>query len=92
MNNKIAAAALTLALALPATSAFADNGRTKGTIIGAAAGVSEDILAGLKTIGKSIKTDPFGAIFRILDAMRGRAPQPRTPTGDTRPASLEGDR
>ena len=38
MKNKIAAAALTLALALPATSAFADNSRTKGTLIGAAAG------------------------------------------------------
>ena len=59
-------------------------------IIGAAAVVSEDILAGLKTIGKSIKDDPFGAVFRILDAMRGRAPQARS--GNTVPAALDGDR
>lgn len=61
-------------------------------IVGAAAVVSEDILAGLKTIGKSIKDDPFGAVFRILDAMRGRPPQPRTPTGNTVPSALDGGR
>lgn len=55
-------------------------------IIGAAAVVSEDILAGLKTIGKSIKEDPLGAVFRILDAARGKAP--RAPTGTTAPAKL----
>jgi hypothetical protein len=38
MKNKIAAAALTLALALPATSALADDARTRGTLIGAVAG------------------------------------------------------
>lgn len=38
MKKLIAVAALTLALALPAMNASADNGRTKGTLIGAAAG------------------------------------------------------
>jgi hypothetical protein len=38
MKNKIAAAALTLALAIPATSALADDARTRGTLIGAVAG------------------------------------------------------
>ena len=38
MKKQIAVAALTLALALPAVTASADNGRTKGTLIGAAAG------------------------------------------------------
>ncbi len=38
MKKQIAVATLALALALPATSALADNSRTKGTLIGAAAG------------------------------------------------------
>lgn len=62
-------------------------------IVGASAVVSEDIFAGLKTIGRSLRADPFGFIFRVMDAMRGRPPAPRTPTGTTAPAPLEtGDR
>lgn len=61
-------------------------------IIGAAAVVSEDMLAGLKTVAKAFGGDPVGVVFRVLDAMRGRTPTPRIPTGTTRPATLEGDR
>ena len=61
-------------------------------IIGAAAVVSEDMLAGLKTVGKAFGVDPIGAVFRVLDALRGRTPAPRVPTGTTAPANLDGDR
>jgi hypothetical protein len=54
MKNKIAAAALTLALALPATSALADNSRTKGTIIGAAAGALVTHSVGGAVVGAAL--------------------------------------
>lgn len=46
-------------------------------IIGACAVVSDDIWAGLKTLGMGLRTDPFGTIWRVLDALRGRPPTPK---------------
>lgn len=41
-------------------------------IVGACAVVSEDIMAGLKALGRSLSVDPLGFIVRVLDAVRGR--------------------
>ena len=68
---------------------FVSSETMRFAIIGAAAVVSEDIWAGLKTLGVSLRADPFGFIFRVMDALRGRTPAPRTPTGTTAPAPLE---
>lgn len=57
-------------------------------IIGAAAVVSEDILAGIKAFGKAFGADPVNAVFRTLDALRGRPQR----TGNTMPAPLDGSR
>lgn len=42
-------------------------------IIGACTVVSDDIWAGLKTLGTGMRTDPLGAISRLIDAIRGRS-------------------
>ena len=42
-------------------------------IVGACAVVSEDIWAGLKAIGSSLRKDPLGFVMRLLDAIRGRS-------------------
>lgn len=57
-------------------------------IVGACAVVSEDIWAGLKTLGSAVRKDPLGFVARILDAMRGRgagaAKPPPSPPNDER--------
>jgi hypothetical protein len=42
-------------------------------IVGACAVVSEDIWAGLKAVGNSLRKDPLGFVMRLLDAVRGRS-------------------
>jgi hypothetical protein len=49
-------------------------------IIGACAVVSDDIWAGLKTLGQGLRSDPLGSIFKVIDALRGKAPTPPPPT------------
>jgi hypothetical protein len=41
-------------------------------IVGAAAVMGEDIWAGLKMLGASLRKDPLGFLVRVLDAVRGR--------------------
>lgn len=41
-------------------------------IIGACAVVSDDIWAGLKSLGSGMRSDPLGTIGRIIDALRGK--------------------
>ena len=45
-------------------------------VIGSCAVIAEDIVAGLKAIGRLIREDPFGAVFRLIDAFRGRSTPP----------------
>lgn len=45
-------------------------------IIGACAVVSDDIWAGLKSLGGGLRTDPLGTVSRILDALRGKSAAP----------------
>jgi len=46
-------------------------------IIGACAVISDDIWAGLRTIGTGIRTDPLGSVARIIDAFRGKSSAPK---------------
>jgi hypothetical protein len=48
-------------------------------IIGACAVISDDIWAGLKSLGGGLRTDPFGTITRILDALRARPAASQAP-------------
>jgi len=41
-------------------------------IVGACAVVSEDIWAGLRSLGSALRSDPLGFLVRVLDAVRGR--------------------
>jgi threonine/homoserine/homoserine lactone efflux protein len=45
-------------------------------IIGVCAVISDDIWAGLRTFGASVRTDPIGSFWRVVDALRGRAASP----------------
>ena len=40
-------------------------------IVCAAVYVADDVLAGLTAIGAAVRADPFGAIKRVFDALRG---------------------
>jgi len=42
------------------------------SIVGACAVISDDIWLGLKTVGKSIRSDPLGTISRVLAALKGK--------------------
>lgn len=44
-------------------------------ILGACAYIAEDVLAGLRVLGRMVRDDPLGGLMRILDALRGR-PRP----------------
>lgn len=46
-------------------------------IIGVCAVVSEDILGGLRALGRGLRADPIGFVVRVLDALRGVAPSAR---------------
>lgn len=48
-------------------------------IIGACAYVADDVLAGLRTLGQMVRSDPIGGVMRVLDALRGRSVQPPAP-------------
>ncbi len=57
-------------------------------IIGICAVIADDIWTGLKAFGSSLRTDPLGAIARLLDALRGRStlstpPPPSVPPRHT---------
>jgi hypothetical protein len=60
-------------------------------IVGVCAIVAEDIWIGLKTLGQSLRADPLGFVFRVLDALRGQPMRRNTGAGPTRPAPLEGE-
>jgi hypothetical protein len=47
-------------------------------IVGLCAVISEDIWQGLKTFGQGLRTDPLGAIARLIDALRGKSAAPPT--------------
>lgn len=42
-------------------------------IVGGCAVIADDIVAGLRTFGEGVRTDPFGAVARLIDALRGRS-------------------
>ena len=41
-------------------------------VVGLCAVISDDIWAGLKTLGAGVRKDPLGAISRLIDAIRGK--------------------
>jgi hypothetical protein len=45
-------------------------------IIAICAIISDDIWAGLRTLGASVKSNPIETFFRVLDALRGRSVPP----------------
>lgn len=51
-------------------------------IVGACAVVSEDIWAGLKAVGASLRKDPLGFLARLIDAVRGRGAAAKRDEGD----------
>lgn len=59
-------------------------------IVGACAVVSEDIWAGLKSLGNAMRKDPLGFIVHVLDAVRGRGRGARKPGGAEGPPGDEG--
>jgi hypothetical protein len=49
-------------------------------IVGAAAVISDDILAGLRAVGRLVREDPLGSLGRLIDALRGaKAPTTTKP-------------
>lgn len=46
-------------------------------IIGVCTVVSDDIWAGLKTLGAGLRNDPLGTVVRIFDAIRARPSTPK---------------
>jgi len=46
-------------------------------IIGACAVVSDDIWAGLKTLGQGVRSDPLGMLSRLVGAVRGKPSAPK---------------
>ena len=71
---------------------FVSSETLRLAIVGGCAVVSEDIWVGLRTLGATMRRDPFGFLFRVMDALRGREPAPRPRTsqsGNTAPAPLE---
>lgn len=81
----VVSGAIVAVLAGLAVQPFVESESLRLAIVGTLAVVSEDILAGFKTIGKSIRVDPFAVIFRVVDALRGRSPEQRAsrPAGDS---------
>lgn len=60
-----------------AIDSFVPSETVRMAIIGVCAVVSEDIWAGLKTLGRGVRSDPLGFVVRVLDALRGRDPAAR---------------
>lgn len=46
-------------------------------IVGLCAVISDDIWAGLKSLGVGLRTDPLGTLMRIFDALRARPSVPK---------------
>jgi hypothetical protein len=68
----------------------------KLSIIGMCAAASGDIWIGFKVLGRGLRTDPLGFVFRVLDALRGQPVRGKMPGPiqgtPTRPAPLEGEK
>lgn len=66
---------------------YVTNKSLQLAIVGVCALISDDIRAGFMTLGSNIRTDPLGALARIIDALRGRAPPPIADDLDPTPAT-----
>lgn len=57
-------------------------------IVGGAAVISDDILAGLRALGRLIREDPLGSLSRLIDALRGKSVAP-APTAAPPPGNAD---
>lgn len=72
------AAAIATAMAVSVIAGLSLHGylQSEGArlaIVGLCALISRDIWVGLETLGRGLRADPLGFIFRVLDAFRGQA-------------------
>lgn len=88
--SAVASAAVVAVITGLTIQSFVPSETARMAIVGVCAVISEDIWAGLKTLGGGLRADPLGFIVRVLDALRGRPASTRSMTsGSTAPAPLD---